>query len=104
MTVIYKQRFAWFVAFSGIHLSLWAALGFLPSDFGGGVMFLSVLPWLPWAWLDLPVSARGLLVLPNTAGLLWCAMVWLAIYWFLGGVVARLTPRSRTDRPQAADR
>jgi hypothetical protein len=91
-----KLRLSWFIGLIGVHGALFAAGNNLSSSIGGAVLFVSLLPWLPLAWTDLPVTATvpGLFVLPNTAGLLWCVIAWFAAHWLLAGVISRLTLRS----------
>lgn len=91
MRIILKHQIGWFVTFSAIHAGLWVSGDYLTNQFGGGVLFVTWLPWLPMAWLNIAVIKVGVFVFPTFWGLIWCAMVWLMVYWFLGGALARLT-------------
>ena len=52
-------------------------------------------PWILFVWMGLPVMASIKVViffpaiLPNTLGLVLNALTWLALYWFLAGLVLR---------------
>ena len=65
-------------------------------------MFLSWLPWLPLAWAHIAVASH-LLPTPTVLGLVWCTVVWLAIYWLLAGKLARRSNNSfKADASGAA--
>jgi hypothetical protein len=89
-----KRRTIWFVALVLIHAALWITAAYLPRSLTGAVVFASFLPWLPLAWAHTPgVSIQGLVPLPNVIGLVWCLIVWLAVYWFVAGALDRLSVR-----------
>ena len=84
-----------FAALSSIHLLLFASWMHLPDPVGGYVLLVSLFPWFPLLWIGLPVTVPAYVFgfipfpAPNFAGWLWCASVWLAVYWFASRVVAR---------------
>jgi len=92
----------WAVVLSGTHLLLYQLAHLLPNTFAGIIGFLSWLPWLPLAWAHIAVASH-LLPTPTALGLLWCASVWLAIYWLLAGKLAKLPNQSfKADASGAA--
>jgi len=98
-----KQRIMWFAGLSSLHLFLYQT-SLMPQTLGGAVLFLSWLPWLPLAWAHIAVATQ-FLPTPTVLGLIWCAAVWTAFYWFLAGQLTKLSNYSskRTrEKPRAA--
>ena len=91
MRVVLNHRIGCFVIFTAIHVALYASENYLPNQFAGGVSFVTWLPWLPLAWLNIVVVKVGIFVFPTFVGLIWCAIFWLVVYWYLGKALARLT-------------
>jgi len=87
-----KRRIIWFAGLSGLHLFLYQT-SLMPPTVGGIILFLSWLPWLPLAWAHIAVAAH-LLPTPTVLGLIWCAAVWGAFYWFLAGQLTKLSNNS----------
>src|SRR6185312_11424919 len=83
MSSMFKHRALWFTGLGSLHLLLYQS-ALLPASLGGVVLFLTWAPWLPLAWAHLPVTSPTL-ISPNTLGLTWCAIIWLAAYWFIAG-------------------
>jgi len=103
MSSMFKHRALWFTGLGSLHLLLYQS-ALLPASLGGVVLFLTWAPWLPLAWAHLPVTSPTL-ISPNTLGLTWCAIIWLAAYWFIAGRLARRSNHSskRTrEKPRAA--
>jgi hypothetical protein len=97
-----KRRIMWFAGLIGLHLFLYQT-SLMPQTPGGVVLFLSWLPWLPLAWAHIAVASQ-MLPTPTALGLVWCAAVWLAFYWFLAGRLIELSNCSskRTrEKPRA---
>jgi hypothetical protein len=102
MNSMLKRRIVWTAVLSGVHLLLYQWAHFLSDTFAGVIGFLSWLPWLPLAWADVAVASQ-LLPMPTALGLLWCAAVWLVIYWLLAGKLAKLPNSSfKADGSAAA--
>jgi hypothetical protein len=97
MPVLRKRRFAFLVAFVAIHATLWVATSYVTNELAGALLFFSLLPWLPLAWAGIATTA-GLVPLPNTMGIIWCVSIWLVVYWFLAGILVRLTSQSTRTR------
>jgi hypothetical protein len=97
----FARRLVLFFVLSGAHLLAFSACRQLPDAFCGAVAFVSWLPWIPLAWLGLPVT-MSVIPIPNLAGDVWCVAVWLTIYWWLSGAVARHWPSGKADASSAA--
>lgn len=92
-----STRVAWFAALSGLHgIAFYGA----PESISGVVLFVTLLPWLPLIWIGAPVSTyiMGFVPIPNLAGAVWCIGVWLVIYWFISGAVAKRSGLQNVDR------
>ena len=99
MSVPSKRRMTWFIALVAIHAALWSVKDYVPRGLSEAIYFTSFLPWLPFAWADVPwLSVRSIVALPNALGLAWCAAIWLAIYWFVAGGIDRLTLTRSSDQ------
>lgn len=78
-----------FAILAGMHALLLGVATSLPDWLAGCVVFVSWLPWLPLAWLGLPVMVAPAIPIPNLAGNLWSIVVWAVFYWWLAGFIGR---------------
>ena len=90
------HRVVRFAIFAGIHALLFHAATSLPEPLGQCILLVSLLPWLPLAWLGLPVMVAPAFPMPNVAGELWCVAVWAVFYWWLAGIAGRRAGHARS--------
>ena len=84
-----KARMAWFVPLIGAHAALLGCYLYLHgSDTPSGILSASVLPWQLLAWVPNADAISDLLQV------IWSGIVWLTAYWFLAGIMVRLTSSS----------
>lgn len=100
-TTFSAKRGLAFALLAGFHALLFYFAVLLPDPLPGAIAFFSWMPWLPLAWLGLPVIVAPAMPIPNVAGDLWCIAIWAVLYWWFAGVIARWLSRSSTG-PTAA--
>ena len=85
-----------FLLFAVIHTAIFIVLPFTFTEFNDRVNWFAInaIPWWPLYKLGLPVTRHGWLMMPNIAGWIWCAVVWVAFYCFVArGAVMLLSQR-----------
>jgi len=89
-----------FLIFAAAHSAAFLLLPLSFSEFNDRVNWFAInaIPWWPLYRLDLPVTRHGWLMMPNTLGWLWCALIWTGFYYGLARiVVARLSRRHSAE-------
>jgi hypothetical protein len=84
MRVTRKRHVQWTLGFGCAHVLLYLAGSLLPAALVGAIRAGS---WLPWLALVRAAVVPEWFAESTKLGLLWCAMVWLAAYWFVTGLL-----------------
>ncbi|KPK12055.1 MAG: hypothetical protein AMJ68_03740 [Acidithiobacillales bacterium SG8_45] len=98
MIEVEKKTIQLFLLFSVAHTALFIILPFTFAEFNDRVNWFAInaIPWWPLYKLNLPVTRQGWLMMPNVAGWIWCAVVWIAFYYFVArGTVVLLGRRDQ---------
>lgn len=84
MRVTRKRHVEWTFGFGCAHVLLYLASSLLPAALAEVIRAGSWLPWLALVRANLiPEWVAG----SSELGPLWCAVVWLAVYWFATGLL-----------------